>query len=441
MSSLIDYAKKGIAVGLSAGSSQVEVVIINERKTRLEVQNSELRSGDILEAGGAGVRVYIGQRVGLASSTQLHELERIVLNAYHIAKAAPGDPYFKSLPMADKYPKVQGLYEKELAETPFENLVQVLMDGVEAAKLDSQYTVEGSLDRTINEMAIVNSLGIEVEARESSIDGVIGTKYEVGSDTSMGHEPIMGRSLKEIDSKAIGSRAAEKAKARIGAKKVKSGEMDVILDHMSTLGSISALLGSGANGLGAALGTAFLGGKIGEKVASENLNVTDNPLVPSGISSRTFDDEGFPSKKIKLLEKGVLKSYITDSYSAGRLGVKNTGHASRGSLTSKPRPSPSNIIVASGDRKDLVSETKKGILIEDSGLHLQGSSTNISNMVDFGFYIEKGEIKYPIKNTMVGLTVFDALMNIDAITKDVVNYWGSSIPSVRIMNTKVSSGQ
>jgi PmbA protein len=443
MVNFVSVAKKGVEYGTSLGADQVEVLIVNEKQTRLEIRKSSLMGGDILEVGGVGVRVYVGKSLGLSSTTRIKEIDETVKKAYALARGSPEDPHFMSLPTSGKYRSVRGLYDKELAAVPFETLAKTMMEGIKEASPSKEYTVSGELNKSVSELIIVNSLGVEAKTKEAAISGNIEVKYEKETDTSLGSELINGRTLKEIKPVTAGKIAAEKAKARIGAKKIRSGIMDVVLDHISTLGSLASLISSGANGLTVALGTAFLAGKIGEKVANKSITIKDDPFIAGGMASQPFDDEGSTSIKLALIEKGVFKNYLTDSYSANRLGVDNNGHGTRVSLISKPIPSISNIIISPGrwNKDEIVKETKRGILIEDSELSLQGASTNISRMVDNGYLIEDGKIKHPIKNTMVGITVFDAFKNIDAISKEIVEYWGSKTPNIRIAKVKISSGQ
>lgn len=439
---MLSEAERAVLRGVSLGAHQVEVSVHNHSQTRIEVKNSHVVGADILAGSGAGVRVYIGRSLGMASTNRLEELERTVENAYHLAKGAPEDPFFKSLPEPSPYRPVEGLYDKDLEALSFEELNDRFLECVKAASPKPELTVSGLIGKSVSESVIVNSLGVEALNREAAISGYVSSKLERDGDTAMGSEPIIGRSIKEFDPVEVGRRAAEKASARIGAKKVVSDKMAVILDFRSALSSLSSVVGIGANGLNVALGTSYFQDKIGRNVACSALSVLDNPFTPGGMGSSSFDDEGASSKYVRVVERGVLKSYVTDSYSAGRLSVQNNGHAKKFSLSAKPVPSFSNVHIAGGDWKtdEVVEDTKKGILLEDSGLGPSGASTSISSMVDFGFYVENGEIKHPVKNTMVGTTVFDFLANIDAITREISLLWGSSSPMLRVADIRVAGG-
>ena len=443
MSDILQVAKKQVEYGVSLGADQVEVYIVSQSQARLNVSNAHIVGGDVLDVGGAGVRVYKDSALGLASTTRVEDLKEAVEKAYSMAKGTTKDPLFKTLPEAMQYTPVDGLYDVNLAEASFEDLSMQLMEGVKIASGNGEYVVSAGLSRSINEIGIANSLGVECSYTGTNISGSISSKLERGEHVAIGRGSTVGRSLSEFDPVKAGKEAVSKATARIGASKVDSGTMDLIIDYRGTRSSIGSVMGAGVNGLSVALGTSFLSDNIGDMIATEVLTVIDDPHVAGGLSSRSFDVEGHPSSRLEIVEKGVLKTFITDSYSAGCLGIANTGNASKRNLTSKPAPSLTNLIVSPGEYsfEELIKETKQGILMEDSGLGARGNSTNISSMVNSGYYVENGEIVHPVKNTMIGTTVFDFLKNIGGLTKDVFTEGGSTTPAMKLENVKVSGGR
>ena len=340
MSDIFSAAKKGVSHGVALGADQVEVYVVKQQLTRVSVRKAHVIGGDVVEMGGAGVRVYIDGALGVAATSRLGEIKGAVERAYQLAKGTIGDPDFKSLPGPSGYGTVEGLYDEELANVPFEELTEGFMEGVTAASGDGELTVSGGLTRGIGEVAVVNSLGVECQIRGTSIGGSIGTKAERGEDVAMGRGSIIGRNLREFKPVEAGMEAAEKARARLGARKVSTGTMDLILDFRSARGSIAGVLGTGVNGLSVALGNSFL---------------SDN--------------------------------------------------------------------------------------IEDGGLNARTSSTNISSMVNSGHYIEDGEVVHPVKNTMVGTTVFEFLRNVEGLSREVLLEGGSSSPALKLKEIKVSGGR
>jgi predicted Zn-dependent protease len=180
MSDILSAAKKGVSHGVALGADQIEVYVVKQQLTRISVRKAHVIGGDVVEMGGAGVRVYMGGALGVAATSRLDEVKRAVERAYQLAKGTIGDPEFKSLPGPSDYDIVEGLYDEELANAPFEELTEGFMEGVTAASGDGELTVSGGLTRSMGEVAVVNSLGVECQIRGTFIGGSIGTKAERG---------------------------------------------------------------------------------------------------------------------------------------------------------------------------------------------------------------------------------------------------------------------
>ena len=158
MSDILSAAKKNVDYGVSLGADQIEIYVVNQNQSRLNVRNAHILGGDILDVGGASVRVYKDNALGIATTTRLSDLKEAVDKAYSMAKSTTKDPLFKSLPESMEYTPVEGLYDKSLAGIPFEELSERLMEGVRIAAGDNEYIVSAGLTRSINEVAVANSL-------------------------------------------------------------------------------------------------------------------------------------------------------------------------------------------------------------------------------------------------------------------------------------------
>ena len=256
-----------------------------------------------------------------------------------------------------------------------------------------------------------------------------------GGDVSTGFDHFLVRNLKERNFEKVGREAAKNALRALGAKKPPSGNYSLILDERTSLSTISSVVDFGANAYNVMMGSSYYIDKVGSPVASEVLTVKDEPLYPNGIGSSPFDSEGYPCSTLTLLENGVLMAYFTDSYTAGVLGLPNTGRAMRADIGSRPRPGLTNIQIGQGEmsEEELFEDVKLGIFVYDSQISPVGGS-NISNLIDHGFLIEEGELRYPIKESMVGSTVFDLLRGIDGASKEILNEGGHISPKIRINN-------
>jgi len=202
--------------------------------------------------------------------------------------------------------------------------------------------------------------------------------------------------------------------------------------------SVTADVVSFTDAEGIQRGRSFMAGKLGQKIASEHLTLTDDSLIRGGARSRSFDSEGTPCKPVVVVENGVLKTYIHSSYTAGKAGVEPTGHGTRGGGAAR-----SNVVPKLGQTTaaDIIKGTRQGIYVSRGGLSPNMSTGDVSSSVDAGFMIENGEITYPVKNAVLGGSFLDMLQNIDAISSDYREEPGMIMPTVRIHDVLVAGSK
>lgn len=176
--------------------------------------------------------------------------------------------------------------------------------------------------------------------------------------------------------------------------------------------------------------------KIGSKIASDDLTLTDEGLMAGGIGTREFDDEGVPQRRVWLIEEGVLKGYLYDTFTANKDHVESTGNASR-SYGHAPRPEPNNVVLASGTTclDEIIEDTKHGLYLEELiGLWLSNPvSGYLSATAANAMLIEAGELTRPVKGVLISGNFFEILKGgIDVIGKDVDHAGSSYSPTVRV---------
>ena len=200
-----------------------------------------------------------------------------------------------------------------------------------------------------------------------------------------------------------------------------------------------SILGSAASGEALYRRSTFLAELEGTQVASPLFSLTDEPLLPGGLGSRPFDDEGVTSRRLPIFESGVFRNFMFDSYNARRVGRKTTGAASR-SLASAPSPSSSNFVMAAGNLppEALYADIEEGLLLTD----LMGFGVNMTTG-DFsrgaaGFWIEKGKITYPVTEVNLSGNLKEMLAGIDAVGNDLLWRFGSAAPSFRMQKLTIS---
>jgi len=441
-----DIYSKIINFGLKKGADQRELFILDGFSDVIQLEKNAIKASDSKTVTGIGIRAYTKNGLGMATTSLLdiESIKEATLKAVKLSKLSPPDKLFKSLPGPfDDYPKVEGLSEKGVSELSSDTLAEMAIEAIDSALEKHDVIVSGSFNRSSAIETIYNSLGVEINQKMSSLSGVIFVKAEKKGDIATSWDYQKSRIKSEFNSKKIGRTAAENAYSLLGSKKIKSDEIPIILDPRSTLDTLSSIVSDGLDAYEVILGTAFFKDRLGEQITSELITLKDNPLTKSGVGSAVFDDEGVPHKELTLLEKGVAKAYFSDSYCANVLGIKNTGHASKGSLSSKPHPDLTQIQMEPGEWSldEMISETKKGLYLKDSSLEPSAGSPNISVLVDQGFLIKNGEIAHPLKETMIGTTVFDLLKNINAVSKELLYESGSISPSIRIAKAQIAGGE
>jgi len=441
---ILDLCERSVKVAERLGATEAEAVARQGRQISIEVERSAIKSssgGDELQLS---VRAYVGKAMGLAFTTdgEGEEVERTVGRAISLARSSQPDPNYGSLPSPGPYPRVEGLYDAELVNLEAPKLIEIILEGVSAAKSDPRVDVFGGGGLSVEEEAIANSRGIRVVEKATGIFGELACKISEGEDLGIGSDYFAVRHLSSADFRKIGSEALVKARKNLGSRKVESGDYSVVLDQRTTSRTLSSIVGFGADAYNVMLGTSYFKDRLNQPVSAELISLMDNPLHRAGIASGVCDAEGTPRQLTPIVEKGMLASFYSDSYTANRLKIKNTGHASRPDLRSKPHPGLTNTQIGAGSAsmEELIRETRKGIYLYDSGIGPMAGTTNISSMVDFGFLIEDGEIKHPVKNTMMGTTVFDFLKNIDMVGKELLDESGRISPSIRALLVKVASG-
>ncbi len=183
-------------------------------------------------------------------------------------------------------------------------------------------------------------------------------------------------------------------------------------------------------------------GKKGEQIANPLLTIVDNPLIPGGVFSSVIDGEGVARRKQTIIDKGIIKTYLHNSYTSNKSKEENTANASRGNYRSGVYISPTNLIPELGTvpAAELIKNVKDGVYVYGCGFS-PNANGDISSTIDFGYWIKDGELAFPIKNAMIGTTIFELLNNIEAISSDYVERPGQILPTIKINNIRVSGAK
>ncbi|MGY5876239.1 MAG: TldD/PmbA family protein [Candidatus Thorarchaeota archaeon] len=445
---LLEIAETAVKKATELGASQVEAYVGSARSFTIDVENNSIKSASEKRDAGCGIRAVVGKKIGFAYVTTIQEddILEAATNAVSLAKASVADPDFETLASFEKsYPSIDGLFDssvKDLSSEQAADLIVRAVDSTVASVGDFKAATEAQLSASFGMKAIVNSLGIAGSGQSTSVFMYSYPTVKDGETQTSSFEYQISRKLDDIDPEWIGENAAKNALNNLGAKTVDGGDLPVIFTPLA----VGTVLGGGFAGAVNAEevqnGRSYISDAFGEQIASEKLVITDDALQVGGIGSRAFDAEGYPSQRTEVITSGVLRSLLHNSYTANKDKVDSTGNASRPGYAGIPSISTSNFIVSpgKGTLDNLVEEFGKGIICRNTGDRPNMTTGDLSAMVMEGYYFEGGEIKYPVKSTLIGINMRDLLQRVIRVGEDSRVTSSIVSPSIVIESAKITSG-
>jgi PmbA protein len=292
----------------------------------------------------------------------------------------------------------------------------------------------GSFDASTSHRILVNSLGFLGEYRRSfcSLVSVPIVQSENGA-MQRDYWYHMSRSLKALESpEHIGKVAAQRALRRLGARKVKTAQVPVVFDPLVSRSILDHIF-EGVNGDSIYRGASFLAGKLGEKVAGDNVTVIDDGTIVGGFGTSPFDGEGIPTRRTVVIENGVLTSYLLNSYTARKLKMETTANASRG-LAGTPGIGPGNYFLQPGTKspQEIIAGISEGLYVTEFLGHGANLVTGDYSRGAGGMWISGGQLAYPVEEITVGGNLKDMFFHITEIGSDLEFRGSVAAPTIRI---------
>ncbi|WP_136636269.1 TldD/PmbA family protein [Pseudooceanicola onchidii] len=435
---LLDAARK-------AGADEADAMARDGSSISIGVREAKLEEAERSEGAEIGLRVILGRKQACVSSSDLRDtaLEDMAARAVAMAREAPDDPNI-GLAAPDQLSSLRDAASLDLHDPTDAPSPDALMQDAlraEAAARDvegvSQVQSAGaSYGETRIWLAATNGFagGYARTHRQTYCTAIAGsgTRMERDSDGDMRLHQSDLRSPEEI-----GQRAGDRAVSRLGAVQPKTGRYPVLYDERISGGLIGHLLGA-VNGSAIARGSSFLRDKLGQQVLPRGLSVIEDPHRPRTNGSRPFDAEGLPTARRTIVEDGLLTGWTLDLATARKLGMTATGNAARG-LSAPPSPSNWNIELTEGTatREDLIDQMGTGFLVTS----LIGSTIN-PNTGDYsrgasGFWVENGEIAYPVAEATIAGNLIDMLARIIP-ANDARRHLSHVVPSILIEDMSVA---
>ena len=421
---MYELAKKALRLAEKAGAEEAEIYYAENHSTGVNFRKDALENAKDRFSEGIGIRAIVNGAVGFASTNSAAQIESAVEVAVAEARVRESDPDWVSLPSNEKYPTVSGIFDKKVETLELEACIDYSLELVEG------------FTRAKGKQLILNTNGIEIEEESTAVSGFVDV-ITVNGQTSTAYDFGISRSL-DIDFFALGKNAAELALKSNGGIKIEPQKTDVIFHPFAFADIIEEALAPSLDADNVQKGRSGLIDKVGEDLAVPELSIYDDGLIEAGIETSASDDEGVPSQRTTLIEKGVLETYLYDSYTAGKAGVKSTGNGSRSSYTNPPSVGLRNFII-DYPQSDVIADTQSGVFVNTViGAHTANSiSGDFSVEARNAFTIKDGALDKPIKSLMISGNAFELLKQITGAGFDVRKVGGIITPSIRVSDMSV----
>jgi len=436
--SLLEYAHQLIALALREGAAEAEVYGMVGRSV-----DADLRKGSVEMASesfhrGLGLRAVVKGAVGFSSTSDMSLLEYVAKNAVKSAKVRGLDESWRSLPSPEMVVPVQGIFDPRLEQIGPEECLEAAASMLEGCRTVSEAEpVSGGVACVCGTGFVINSLGLELMETATLMQASMETIAKAG-DVATGSEFFNSRSF-QSSMEAVGKAAAVMARTSLAGTKAESGTFDVLFKPLAVAELLENTILSAFEADNVQKGRSSLKGRVGEMISSEGLNVHDDGLLAGGLDSSAFDGEGAPSRRTVLIEKGILKGFLYDSYTAGKDGVKSTGNAVRQGYSDVPRVGVRNLIVSSPVAYDLLEETKGYLINGLIGAHTANPiSGDFSVEARNAFRVSPGDLPAPIRSLMLAGNIYDLLKNVE-IGTDVRAIGGIVTPTIKVKMNVVGS--
>jgi PmbA protein len=428
---LEQLAQDLVARAMKAGASAADATVREGDEFSTTVRLGQIESLKEAASKVLGLRVFLGTRSASSYSSDFSpgSLATLVERTLAMARVTSEDPA-NGLPEASELGRFSGdlaLYSADIAALSAEERIE-LARRAEQAALSADSRIKNSegagVETGLGTKAYANSLGF-VASYESSYGSI--SVVPVAHEGQNGNLTMqrdywysVGRSAAALgDPESVGREAAGRVLRRLGARKVSTCRVPVIFDP-ETARSLLSHVFEAVRGDTVYRSASFLAGKLGERVAGENITILDDGLRPGGLASRPFDDEGIAPSVTPVIERGILRNYLLNAYSARKLNLRTTGNASRG-VAGPPGVGPKNFYLQPGTQPpaDILKSVKNGFYVTE----LLGFGVNVVTG-DYsrgaaGLWIENGDVTYPVEEVTLAGTLPEMLNQVAAIGSDL----------------------
>ena len=444
--SFADLAQDMLARAKQRGASEADVIVANGETLSVQVRMDAVDRLTKAREKRLGLRVFFGKRSASASTSDFSKpaLEQFVADTCTLAQAVVEDPV-SGLPdpakMTSDHPDLD-IYDSTTLQT--EQQIDLARRGERSAlKADPRITnSEGAdFDSSSGRMILGTSHGFLGQYSSSSFSLAVSPIASDPDTGAMQRDSWYGvqRKFSKLEQpERIGEEAARRTVRRLGARKVTTCTAPVVFDPEAA-GSLLGNLCGAVSGYALYKGASFLTGQLGQRLAPEFVTIYDDGRMPGGLGSRPFDGEGLPTRKNVVVDRGVLANYLLDTYSAKKLSLTSTGNASR-SVGESPSVGPTNFYLVPGTAtpQQIVESVKHGLYVTDLiGFGINMVTGDYSRGAS-GFWIENGELAYPVEEITIAGNLKRMFAGIEMIGNDLVFRGRIASPTIKLAEMTIA---
>ncbi|HQU85058.1 MAG TPA: TldD/PmbA family protein [Pyrinomonadaceae bacterium] len=431
------------------GADAADVYIVSSNGFNTTVRLGNIEKLQQSTSKGLGLRVFKNGATAVTFTTDFQDktVQQLVKETLEIVKVSNADKFNGLAPkeLLGEYSGKLMLFDDSIEKITPEKKIEMVKEMEDAGRaFDKRITNSNgaSWSNSVGQITLANSDGFVGQYRTTIANMSVGLLAEENGVKQRDGWFSFKRFFNKLDTpKAVGEEAARRTIKRLGGKKVKSQAVPVVISPEVAQDFVEMIFGA-ASGGSIYRRSSYLVDKVGQEIVAPSITIVDDATIEDGLASRPFDDEGVKSSAVTVIENGVLKTYVCDSYAARRLNAKVTGNAGR-NYQAAPNVTSTNLFVKNGktDPKDIIKSVKNGLYLTE----MFGSGVN-SVTGDFsqgasGFWIENGEITFPVQEITIAGNVLKALKNVQAIGNDLSFKLGSTASPTLLVGEMTVGGE
>jgi PmbA protein len=434
----------GLEMAAASGAEVAETYFVKRDNLTIEVRGAKLETMKQSCDRGLGLRVVKAGTIGFAFTSDLSSeaVKEAAMTAVQSAQYSSLDAG-AIFPGSAAYDLSLAQFDRQLEQTPLEAKLDLAL-AIESSALacDKRITKSERAAYEENDYTVIvaNSNGVHVNYRTNFCGGYVWVVAEADGDTQTGSGLIYATELAKIDPNAIGEEAALEAVRLLGANPISTQKLSLVLPPQVAT-QFLGILASGLTAEAVQKERSLFAHQVGNSVATSKVTIIDDGTLPGGISTAPADSEGVPSQRTVLIQDGILKTFLHNSYTANKEGVASTGNGVRSSFKTTPEVGPTNMFFAPGtlSEQELIQSVDKGLYVFDlMGTHTANPISGDFSLGVTGLLIEKGKFTRPVRQVILAGNIRDLLNQIQAVGSNLRFYLGLGAPTLLVEPLTIS---